>query len=71
MEEVTVSPNYQVVIPRKVRQMLHIQRGQKLQVIAYNNRVVLIPSRSIREARGTLQGLSLEGFREDREEERP
>jgi len=57
MDSVTVSPKYQVVIPLKVRQMLHIKSGQKMQVIAYNNRVVLIPVRPIQEARGSLKGM--------------
>ena len=57
MDAVTVSPKYQVVIPLKVREMLHIKSGQKMQVIAYNNRVVLIPVRPIKEARGSLKGM--------------
>jgi AbrB family looped-hinge helix DNA binding protein len=68
MEAVTVSPKFQVVIPLKVRQMLHIRSGQKMQVIAYNNRVVLIPVRPIQEARGSLKGLdtTIEREEEDR-----
>lgn len=57
MESVTVSTKFQVVIPQKVRQMLHIKSGQKMQVIAYNNRVVMIPVRPIQEARGSLKGM--------------
>jgi AbrB family looped-hinge helix DNA binding protein len=57
MDAVTVSPKFQVVIPLKVRQMLHIKSGQKMQVVAYNNRVVFIPVRPIQEARGSLQGI--------------
>ena len=57
MEAVTVSPKYQVVIPLKVREMLRIKSGQKMQIIAYNNRVVLIPVRPIKEARGSLKGM--------------
>ena len=68
MDAVTVSPKFQVVIPLKVRQMLRIKSGQKMQVIAYNNRVVLIPVRPIQEARGSLKGMdtTLERDEEDR-----
>ena len=68
MDAVTVSPKYQVVIPLKVRQMLRIKSGQKMQVIAYNNRVVLIPVRPIQEARGSLKGMdtTIEREQEDR-----
>jgi AbrB family looped-hinge helix DNA binding protein len=67
MDAVTVSPKFQVVIPLKVRQMLRIKSGQKMQVIAYNNRVVLIPVRPIQEARGSLKGMDTTI---DREEDR-
>jgi len=65
MDAVTVSPKYQVVIPLKVREMLHIKSGQKMQVIAYNNRVVLIPVRPIKEARGSLKGMDSKIEREE------
>ncbi len=57
MDSVTVSPKFQVVIPQKVRETLGIKRGQKMQVIMYDNRVVLIPMHPIQEARGSLKGM--------------
>jgi len=57
METVTVSPKYQVVIPRSVRDALNIKPGQKVQVIHYGNRIEMIPLRPIREARGFLKGI--------------
>jgi AbrB family looped-hinge helix DNA binding protein len=68
MESVTVSTKFQVVIPLKIRQMLHIKSGQKMQVIAYNNRVVMIPVHPIQEARGSLKGIdtTIERDEEDR-----
>jgi len=68
MDAVTVSPKYQVVIPLKVRELLRIKSGQKMQVIAYNNRVVLIPVRPMKEARGSLKGMdsNVERDEEDR-----
>jgi AbrB family looped-hinge helix DNA binding protein len=71
MDAVTVSPKFQVVIPLKVRKLLGVKVGQKMHVIAYNNRVVLIPVRPIEEARGSLKGMSMEGLREEEDEERP
>jgi len=65
MDAITVSPKYQVVIPRKVREMLRIKIGQKMQVVAYNNRVVLIPVRPIQEARGSLKGMDTTVNREE------
>ncbi len=57
METVTISPKFQIVIPRRVRKNLDIQAGQKMQVIQYDGRIELIPIRSIREMRGFLKGI--------------
>ncbi len=57
METVTVSPKYQVVIPKRVRQNLDIKVGQKVQVLMYEDRIELIPLKTIREARGYLKGI--------------
>ena len=65
MDSVTVSTKFQVVIPQKVREMLHIKSGQKMQVIAYNNRIVMIPVRPIQEARGSLRGMDTTIEREE------
>jgi AbrB family looped-hinge helix DNA binding protein len=69
MYDVTVSPKFQVVIPLKVRQQLGIKRGQKLMVIAYDDRVVLVPIRPIQEARGSLPGIDTDVQREEMDRE--
>jgi len=58
MNAVRISSKYQVVIPPAARKQLRIKPGQKMQVIAYDNRIVLVPVRPIQEARGSLKGLS-------------
>jgi AbrB family looped-hinge helix DNA binding protein len=65
MESVTVSPKFQIVIPRKVRHLLGVKAGQKMRVLAYDNKVVLIPVRPIQEARGTLKGIDSDVQREE------
>lgn len=68
MTTVTVSPKYQVVIPRKIREALGLKPGQKVRVIQYEGRVELVPDVPIEEARGWLRGMSSEVSREpDRE----
>ena len=47
MTTVTVSPKYQIVIPREVRDKFHLIPGQKVQVIPYGNRIELIPEKQI------------------------
>jgi AbrB family looped-hinge helix DNA binding protein len=68
MNSVTVSPKFQVVIPKKVRASLGVKAGQKMIVLAYDNRIVMIPEHPIQEARGSLKGMdtSVERDEEDR-----
>ena len=67
METVTISPKFQVVIPKVIRERLNLAPGQKIQAIAYGNRIELIPVRPIQEMRGFLEGLDT---RVDREADR-
>ena len=64
MISVTVSPKYQVVIPKSVRKSLNLRPGQKMQVIEYDGRIELIPERDIKELRGFLKGINTEFKRE-------
>lgn len=57
METVTVSPKFQVVIPRKVRESLGIRPGQKVQVVLYENRMEFIPLEPMKKMRGYLKGI--------------
>jgi len=65
MQTVTVSPKYQVVIPKAVREALNLRPGQKMQVIEYDGRIELIPERDIKELRGFLKGINTEFEREE------
>ena len=64
MQSVTVSPKFQVVIPRPVRDNLHLNPGQKMQVVEYRGRVELIPERDITELRGFVKGIDTSFKRE-------
>ena len=57
MTTVTVSPKYQVVIPKAVRESMGIVRGQKVQILAYHNRIELIPIHPMKTMRGILKGI--------------
>ena len=65
MQTVTVSPKYQVVIPKAVREALHLRPGQRMQVVEYDGRIELIPERDIKELRGFLKGINTEFKREE------
>ena len=57
MEVVTISPKFQVVIPRSVRERLNLSPGQKVQALVYDGRVELIPMRPAKALRGFLKGI--------------
>ncbi len=57
MQSVTVSPKFQVVIPKEVRDSMGIISGQKIQVLTYKNRIELIPVKPIKNMKGILKGI--------------
>jgi AbrB family looped-hinge helix DNA binding protein len=57
MEIVTVSPKFQVVIPRDARRALGIKSGQKVQVIVYEGRLELVPVKPAKKMRGFAKGI--------------
>ena len=64
MNTVTVSPKYQVVIPKNIREALQLRPGQKMKVMDYNGRIELIPDRDISELKGFLKGINTDFIRE-------
>lgn len=64
MTTITVSPKFQVVIPKEIRQKLNLKPGQKLQVIQLGDRIEFIILKDIRAARGFLKGINTDINRE-------
>ena len=60
MTAVTVSPKYQIVIPKDVRDSMGIIPGQKIQVLTFRNRIELIPIKPMKKMKGFLKGLDTE-----------
>ncbi len=65
METVTISPKFQVVIPKAIREVLGLKPGQKVQAIVYGNRIELIPVRPAKQMRGFVRGIDTSLQRED------
>jgi len=57
METVKVSPKFQVVIPKKVREELRLRPGQKLQIFVLDETIRLRRPRPITELRGIAKGM--------------
>lgn len=64
MPIVTVSPKYQVVIPREIRDSLGIEPGQKVQAFEFEGRVEFVPVRAARSLRGFARGIDTSVKRE-------
>lgn len=65
MQTVTVSPKYQVVIPKNIREAMKLRPGQRLTVIEYEGRIELIPDKDISELKGFLKDINTKFVRED------
>ena len=57
MEAVKISPKYQVVIPKKLREALNLKPGQQVQMVAFEDRIEMIPVRRISDMKGFLKGI--------------
>ena len=65
MLTVTVSPKYQIIIPKLVREKLDIHPGQKLQIISFDGRIEYVLLRKLSEMRGFLKGIDSTIIREN------
>lgn len=65
MTSVTVSPKYQIVIPKEIRESMGIFSGQKVQMMSYQGRIELIPLRPMKEMKGFLEGIDTSVVREE------
>ena len=57
MTAVTVSPKFQVVIPKEIRESMGIVSGQKIQMLIYGDRIELVPVKPMKELKGFLKGI--------------
>lgn len=64
MITITVSPKFQVVIPKEIRKKLNLRPGQKLQVIQLGDRIEYIILKDIKDARGFLKDINTDVERE-------
>jgi len=64
MNAVTVTEQFNVAIPQAIREQLHLVAGQQMQVIAYDNRIELIPLNPPADLRGFLEGIDTDVPRE-------
>jgi AbrB family looped-hinge helix DNA binding protein len=67
MTQVVVSPKYQVVIPKEVREKLTLHKGQKMVVMAKGDVIIMMPAVPLKNSRGFLKGMNTKNLREKNE----
>lgn len=65
MTTVTISPKFQVVIPKGIRDAMGLEAGQKVQALQFGDRIELVPVRTARSMRGRLAGIDTSVPRDD------
>jgi AbrB family looped-hinge helix DNA binding protein len=68
MDTVKVSPKFQVVIPKKIREQLALKPGEELQIYILDHAIRLHRPRSIKELRGIAKGIEWKDEDRDRSE---
>jgi AbrB family looped-hinge helix DNA binding protein len=67
MARTKVSPKYQVVIPKEVRESANLKVGQELQVVAKGDLITLVPTRPLSALRGFAKGIRTDNLREKKD----
>jgi AbrB family looped-hinge helix DNA binding protein len=62
-----ISPKFQVVIPKEVREKLHLAPKQRLQVLEKGGVITLIPEVPLKTLKGALKGMSKGNLREKKD----
>jgi len=61
---VTLSPKFQIVIPKAMRESLKLKAGMKIELISFKGNIVAVPVKPIGEMMGTLKGMDTSNIRE-------
>lgn len=66
MYSVTVSPKFEITIPKEICEFLQLQPGQELQLLQYQERLELIVPAEVEKMQGFLKGIDT-SFERDEE----
>ncbi len=67
MARTKVSPKFQVVIPKEVRDGMDLRVGQELQVVSKGGVITLVPERPLSSLRGFAKGIRTDNLREKKD----
>ncbi len=64
MNIATISSKFQISIPKRIREELHIKSGQQFIFIAKGNCLELVPKRNIKDLKGSLADANTDNIRD-------
>ena len=64
MQTVTISPKYQIAIPKQIRERHRIKPGEKFILMSVGDRIEMVPERKIEDLQGILAGMDSDPERE-------
>ena len=67
MATTTISPKFQIVIPKAVREKLHLAPSQRLQIVEKGGVITLVPEVPLKSLKGALKGMSKTDLREKKD----
>ena len=67
METVTVTPKFQVVIPKSVRKLMDIRAGEKVVMFEKNGIIRMVKLGNVGDLKGRFRGISAKGLRDEDE----
>ncbi len=67
MSMTTISPKFQIVIPKDVREKLRLSPSQRLQVLEKGGVITLVPEVPLKSLKGALKGMARTGLREKKD----
>ena len=67
MATTTISTKFQIVIPKEVRDKLHLTPQQRLQIVEKGGVITLVPEVPLKSLKGVLKGMSKTDIREKKD----
>jgi len=67
MTTATLSPKFQLVVPKEVRDQMNLDPGMQFAVIPYEGRIEFVPLRPIEELEGKFKGINTDNIREKKD----
>jgi AbrB family looped-hinge helix DNA binding protein len=67
MEKTILSPKYQLVIPKEIREETGLKSGEKIIILAKDGIINLIPQHMLKKMRGFIKGVKVKPYREEKD----